>query len=379
MKKNISIILINLVLSLTSSLLSAQIFTEGNLTYKVISGTNVNLIGYDVIVPVGDLIISNTITNAGTEYTVTSIGYYVFSDCTGLTTVSIPNSVTSIGDGAFYNCMGLTSVNIPNSVTSIGHSAFFRCVGLSKISIPDSVTRIDNYAFTYCTGLTAISIPNSVTIIQISTFANCTGLTTINIPDSVTSIDVTAFYNCTGLTSLTIPNSVSIIGYSAFAYCTGLTSLTIPNSVIYIETDAFENCTGLTAVNVSWETPLRINNLVFERLDLNTIALNVSSPGIVSDYQKAVIWQDFNPINAVLSTENHLLNKNLKISPNPTKNFITISGLINKENYSIYNILDVKVGKGSFSNNEKIDAQDLTKGMYFIRLEDGNTIKFIKE
>ena len=37
-------------------------------------------------------------------------------------------SVTSIGDEAFYFCSGLTSITIPNSVTSIGNSAFYYCM-----------------------------------------------------------------------------------------------------------------------------------------------------------------------------------------------------------------------------------------------------------
>lgn len=48
-------------------------------------------------------------------------------DCTGLTSIEIPNSVTSIREFAFACCDGLTSITIPNSITSIDESAFLDC------------------------------------------------------------------------------------------------------------------------------------------------------------------------------------------------------------------------------------------------------------
>ena len=92
---------------------------------------------------------------------VTSISWYAFYECSGLTSVTIPNSVTSIGDGAFEHCTGLTSVTIPNSVTSIGYWAFCDCTGLTSVIIPNSVTSIGDEAFWGCIGLTRIdAYPN---------------------------------------------------------------------------------------------------------------------------------------------------------------------------------------------------------------------------
>ena len=216
---------------------------------------------------------------------VTSIGYWAFRDCTGLTSITIPNSVTSVY-GAFGGCTGLTSINvasdnncyssnngvlfnkkkteligypagksqtsytIPNSVTSIGDGAFYGCTGLTSITIPNSVTSIGDEAFEYCTGLTSITIPNSVTSIGCWAFYGCTGLTSITIPNSVTSIGNWAFKYCSSLTSITIPNSVTSIGCEVFYHCTGLTSITIPNSVTSIEGWAFDGCTGLTSITI---------------------------------------------------------------------------------------------------------------------------------
>ena len=211
-----------------------------------------------------------SVTYNGTTYSVTSIGDWAFSGCTGLTSVTIPNSVTSIGNNAFDRCSGLTSViwnakncytapfdSISSQITSFtfGNEVEYipanLCNGMSNltsVTIPGSVTSIGNYAFSWCTGLTSIEIPNSVTSIGGSAFYGCTGLTSVTIGNSVTSIGDGAFYYCTGLTSVTIPNNVTSIGESAFYGCWSLTSVTIGNSVTSIGDGAFYYCTGLTSV-----------------------------------------------------------------------------------------------------------------------------------
>ena len=202
----------------------------------------------------GSVVIPESVTYNGTTYSVTSIGNAAFIDCTGLTSITIPNSVTSIGSYAFNSCTGLRNVVIGNSVTSIGNNAFNSCTGLTSITIPNSVTSIGLYAFWYCDGLTSIEFNaencTSMGNYYYPPFRNCTALSTVTIGENVKNIPPYAFYGCTGLTSITIPNSVTSIGYEAFSGCSGLTSVVIGNSVTSIGKLAFEGCSGLTSISI---------------------------------------------------------------------------------------------------------------------------------
>ena len=206
----------------------------------------------------GNVIIPQTVNFNGTNYPVTSIGGYAFYDCSGLTSVTIPNSVTRIGGYAFYNCSSLTSITIPNSVTSIGWGAFSDCSSLTSVTIPNSVTSIGEFAFYNCSSLTSVTISNSVTSIGICAFASCSSLTSVTIPNNVTRIEDSAFNGCSNLTSVTIPNSVTSIGGSAFYGCSRLTSVTIGSGVTSIGGYAFASCSSLTSISID------ANNTIFD-------------------------------------------------------------------------------------------------------------------
>ena len=251
----------------------------------------------------------------------TSIGNYVFSGCSGLTSVTIPSTVTSIGNGAFGSCTGLTSITIPRYVTSINLTAFANCSGLTSITVEQGNTYYDSRdncnAIIESTnnrliaGCKTTIIPNTVTYISGSAFYGCSGLTSVTIPNSVTGINEGAFDDCLGLTSIiveggntkydsrdncnaiiesasnkliagckntVVPNSVTSIGNRAFFGHSGLTSVTIPNSVTSIGGSAFNGCSGLTSVTIPNSVTSIGSNAFYGCSGLTSINSKIETP-----------------------------------------------------------------------------------------------------
>jgi hypothetical protein len=211
----------------------------------------------------------------------------------------IPNGVTWIAPLAFSYCTGLTSVSIPNSVTSIGVSttaegAFSFCTSLTNLSVdPGNMdySSLDGVLFDKARTVLLIFpagrggnyvIPSTVTWIRVGAFLANSALTSLTIPGSVTRIDsvptgisftnfsvdpVNSVYSSLNgvlfnkaQTALfrfpagrggdyVIPSSVTTVG-SAFSGCSNLTSLTIPAGVVGMDTYAFSSCTSLTNFSV---------------------------------------------------------------------------------------------------------------------------------
>ena len=75
----------------------------------------------------------------------TSIGEYVFLECSALKSVNSPK-VTSIGRSAFMDCTALTSVNLPKAI-SISHEAFSACSSLTSLTFGSVIEKVFSITF----------------------------------------------------------------------------------------------------------------------------------------------------------------------------------------------------------------------------------------
>ncbi len=297
--------LATIVVLLGSISASAADFEVDGICYNVTSSTDlaVEVTYKDYELYHGRITIPETVTVSEKTYKVTGIGYQAFADCSGLTSITLPEGLTSIGEYAFSNCSSLTSITLPEGLMSIGDWAFQYCSRLrtvinhsnlniekgssahgyvayyayrviqnevdyagdflfekindqyylsaylgddSVLTLPekykDNDYVIKENAFRDFKKLISITLPKGLTSIGNSAFEDCRGLTSIVIPESLTSIGDNAFDGCKGLASITLPDGLTSIGESAFYACSGLTSITLPKGLTSTGNGAFRGC-----------------------------------------------------------------------------------------------------------------------------------------
>ena len=225
------------------------------------------------------------------------LGNYVFYDCSGLTSLTLPSSVTEIGESAFQDCSGLTSIYAYlEKIPKLGSDVFTGCDAKNCIlyvpkgtydaykssefgyfeNIVDGINK-DGLLTTQVTikldeaGTLPYKISanekNLITNLKIVGKINGTDLKFIRemagrdyndeITDGKLSIlDLSeakivaggsAYVSYYGDTKYT---SNDELGYYVFEGCSGLTSLTIPSSVTEIGNWAFFGCSGLTSLTI---------------------------------------------------------------------------------------------------------------------------------
>ena len=308
-------------------------FKVGDVYYRILSDSTVAVscrVAYYGTYS-GDIVVPETVTYEGVDYTVTAVTNFAFYDSYSLTSVQLPNTIKSLGMSSFLRCVNLTSIEIPNSVERIMTSAFSKCSGLTSIYIPSSVTRIEGNVFNECPNLSSIVvaednpkydsrencnavietasnlmiigckntvIPASVTSFGSWVFAGTTGFTSFEIPFGTTSVPSYMLAWCTNLTSVVIPNTVTYIGYDAFRNCTSLAHIDLPNSVTYIDIGAFSSMSSLESLEIP-------SNVYYIGEGFLTSSGALTSLSVAADNEYYDSREDCNAI--ILTSENKIV------------------------------------------------------------------------
>lgn len=108
--------------------------------------------------------------------------------------------------------------------------------------------------------------------------------------------------------------------------------------------------------------------------------LHDDAPGWDGDAIEAVL--DIDNIQArdnnlaVIDLE--LLRNDIKLFPNPATHFIKIGGLVEPTGFHIYDFSGRIINSGTTENLKPIDLGSFIPGLYVLKLESGETFKFIK-
>ncbi len=204
--------------------------------------------------PLGSLIIPDTVSHNGITYTVRAIGSFAFVDYPYLTSVVMPNTIDSIGRFAFHDCVNLSNITFSNILRYIGEHSLSGCY-LGDVVLPPSVRVIEGNAF-YNSHITNITMNDSIEILGDDCF-NENLFASLYIPASVNSVSNPCRF-MVNLTSIVVdPNNPyydsrdncnAIIKTAENKLVQGCNGTTIPNGVVSFDLYPFMGCSFETLV-----------------------------------------------------------------------------------------------------------------------------------
>ncbi len=157
-----------------------------------------------------------------------------------------------------------------------------------------------------------------------------------------------------------------------------ITGLSNPTEILVVGNDLLVSEFGanrIIQIDLTNSTPV-ISDLVTNINNPTGLFLN-GNDLYISVYGDNKIVKFSSP---TLSTEEYSSGRQkIKIFPNPSTEYIQVSNLTANKNYKIYSILGTEIKSGYISNNDMIDIKSLTNGAYFLKLENVNSIKFLKK
>lgn len=193
--------------------------------------------------------IAENVINRGVELKVVNVNDYSFDGNNAILSVNICNK-GAIGQSAFKDCISLKSVKLGKEIPTLPRYVFSGCSSLMNIDIPDSVESLGSYAFENCSSLQSVTLGKGISVLPTYVFSGCSSLMNIEIPDSVESIGSYAFQNCSSLQSVKLGKGISTLPTYVFSGCSSLESLTIPANVLSIENYAFSGTKKLSDITI---------------------------------------------------------------------------------------------------------------------------------
>lgn len=140
-----------------------------------------------------------SLTNVTWPKTLVSIGENAFEN-TSIASIELPETVTSIGMAAFAKNTALTRFVFPKNIKKVAGYIFSGCTNLSEVVLPEACTEVEKSAFSE-TNIKELIIPEGVTTFGPFLCYRCKSLEHVILPSTLTDLSLAqdAFEGCTAL------------------------------------------------------------------------------------------------------------------------------------------------------------------------------------